>query len=591
MTEDGGLRTEDKGRVTKDRGRGTTYDLVLFAILMVLLFVPLLQQHLLCIPLKPLNGVTLETEKPDFDFESYRSGNYAKQQEAYLSEHFGFREPVIRLYNQYLWSCYRKTYAHDVVAGKKGWLYYPESVRDYYGTELLRWHPSVEEAQRSFDLDAKHLSWVRTILKENGVELMAFMAPEKGTLYSEYLPDRERDTITFNAREYFERQFIERDFPCIEMTRWFQQMKDTVSYPLIPQTGAHWLFPAVYATDSLLRYMEALSGQKLAKLSIGELHERDSHGADNDLEQLLNLSLPIWHRFGFGPTAEVTAVCDSATTKPRVLFVGNSYMWAIKSHVPLNEIFDNVEFWYYFSTAYSGDDLSVTHPVVGQNLLERLLDFDYIVWFTTGNQMNKGTDGFAQAALFNLAVDDSLRRTYLTHIADTLTMEGPDTLRRQKAYSILIRHPELISELSGDSLSVRNSEIHYAHYTKDIRKDTAWMAALEAQAFLRTASTKMMLYAEVDRIKAGRPLYKDQTDEIQFSLRCQQEAKALAKKIPDNEAWMHNIVEYAEKHDTTIEKTLEDAAIWTIKRKYHLDHCRLTDDPDAIISLPPDFQP
>ena len=85
---------------------------------------------------------TFASEKPKLDKESYLSGDFGKQEEAYWGQHFGFREPVIRLYNQYLWSCYRKTYAHDVVAGKQGWLYTPESVNDYYGNELLRWQDS-----------------------------------------------------------------------------------------------------------------------------------------------------------------------------------------------------------------------------------------------------------------------------------------------------------------------------------------------------------------------------------------------------------------------------------------------------------------
>ena len=63
--------------------RKTTYDIILFTILMVLLFLPMLQAHVLLIPLKPLNGVTIETEKPEFELESYRSGAYAKQEEAY----------------------------------------------------------------------------------------------------------------------------------------------------------------------------------------------------------------------------------------------------------------------------------------------------------------------------------------------------------------------------------------------------------------------------------------------------------------------------------------------------------------------------
>ena len=100
-----------------------SYDLVLFAILAVLAFLPMLQGRLQWVPLKPLNGVTEELEKPKFSLESYLSGDYTRQTEAYTSQHFGLREPIIRLYNQYLWSCYRKTYAHDVTAGKKGWLF------------------------------------------------------------------------------------------------------------------------------------------------------------------------------------------------------------------------------------------------------------------------------------------------------------------------------------------------------------------------------------------------------------------------------------------------------------------------------------
>jgi len=573
----------------------TTYDKVLFGILMMLLFLPLLQAHVLHIPLKPLNGVTIETEKPVFDLAAYRSGNYAKQEEAYIGENFGFREPIIRLYNQYLWSCYRKTYAHDVVAGKKGWLYTPESVRDYYGTEMHRWQPSPEAARCNFDREIRYMNRVREILKENDVELLAFIAPEKSFLYPEYLPEREHDTTTFNASTYFLQKFEETDFPCIDMNRWFQQMKDTVSYPLIPQTGGHWVFPAVYAADSLFRFMGELKGIELPKLHIGTLHESDNHGADNDLERLLNLSLPIRKRYGYSPTAEVTVESNASSLKPKVLFIGNSFMWGISNQVPMQELFDDVEFWYYFSTAYFGKNLKQTASVVDFNLLEKLLDFDYIVWFTTGNQLNKGTNGFANSAILTLGVDDSIRRAYVRRIADTLCRDdmhtvSTDSILRKEAFSILQNHPEIIPELNADTLTTQNSEIPYAKVIKDIRKDSAWMAALEAQRFLRTATMQQMLHAEVDRIKAGKPLYKDQTAEIRFSLHCQDEVKQLMQKIPDNEKLMESIREKAIKHNKTLEKAIEDDAIWLIRRKYKLYQCRLVDDPDAEIPLPSDFQ-
>ena len=571
------------------------YDLVLFSILMVLLFLPLLQAHVLHIPLKPLNGVTVETEQPKFNLVSYRSGDYAKQEEAYVGEHFGFREPVIRLYNQYLWSCYKKTYAHDVVAGKQGWLYTPESVNDYYGNELLRWQGSPEQARRYFDREIRYMNRVRTILKEYDVEMLAFIAPEKSFLYPEHLPEREHNTNTFNASEYFLEKFKETGFPCIDMTGWFRQMKDTVNYPLIPQTGAHWVFPAVYAADSLFRFMGDLKGIVLPHLTIGELHEGDNHGADNDLEKLLNLALPIRKRQGYSPIADVTVVSGPNSVKPKVLFIGNSFMWGIVNQVPMKDVFDEMEFWYYFSTAYTGDPLMPNGNVVDLNLLEKMLDFDYIVWFTTGNQLNKGTNGFANSAILTLGVDDSIRREYINTITDSLRRDAinrvsTDTILRQEAIAILHSHPEIIPELNAETLTTQNRNIPYAKVTKDIRKDSVWMAALEAQAFLRSATMDQMLHAEVDHLKEGKPLYKDQTDEIRFSFQVQEEVQQRIKRIPNYEKLMEIIREKAIKQNKPLEKAIEDDAIWMTMEIYGLDHCRLDDDPDAVIPIPKDFQ-
>ena len=279
----------------------------------------------------------------------------------------------------------------------------------------------------------------------------------------------------------------------------------------------------------------------------------------------------------------MTVVGDTVKVKPKVLFVGNSFMWGIVNHIPLHDMFDEVEFWYYFSTAYTGNPLTPSGNVVDYNLLDKLLDFDYIVWFTTANQLNKGTSNFAGAALLALSVDDSLRIAYTRRIADTLTFEGSSDECYKEARSILVAHPELIPELSVDSIVARNSELAYIRYTKVIRKDSVWMASLKAQAFLRTATMTQMLHAEVDRIKAGKPLYKDQTDEILFSLQCQEEVKEQMIKLSKNEKLMAEIREKAERHHKTLEKAIEDDAVWLIRHKYKLEECTLLDDPDANV--------
>lgn len=567
-------------------GKKPKYDLLLFILLMVLGFLPMLQGWFQIIPTKPLNGVTKTIEKPEFRLDSYLSGDYAQQAEAFVSKNFGFHEPIIRLYNQYLWTCYRKTYAHDVVAGKKGWLYYPQSVRDYYGQELLRWHSSTDAAREKFDQEVKYMNWARSILKENGVDLLVFMAPEKSFLYPEYLPDGEKDTTTFNACDYFAQRFEDIGFPCIEMTRWFLQIKDTVDYPLIPQAGAHWIFSSVYAVDSLSRLMGDLKGIKLPIMKIGEAYntrERD-HDYDNDLELLLNLAFPLRHQYGYCPRHKVNIEHDSTTVRPKVLFVGNSYFWAINQFVPLSEMFENTEYWYYFSTAYFGKDLTQTENVLRLDLVEKLLDFDYVVWFTTGNQMNKGTGGFAERVILNLCYSDDETGPIYNHLIDSLrydshalaTLDTPLTdsnykqLLWPKANQLICNHPgHYFPELASDSLpTIRNPRIKETLAINEIKKDSIWMWNLSTcQTIIQNASLEQVLLMEAHNIIDGQPLMRDMTNVEAKRDRVQQLVNEMVEEIQTKPDLKQQIEEKAIKNGKSVEEQTIYDARWIVNYK------------------------
>lgn len=564
-------------------GKKPKYDLVLFILLMALGFMPMLQGWLHLFHPKPLNGVTVATEKPKFDLDGYRSGAYAKQAEAYTSQHIGFREPIIRFYNQYLWDFYHKTYAKDVVGGKQGWLYYPQSVRDYYGQELLRWHHSTDEAKEKFDQEVKYLNWARNILRENGVELLVFMAPEKSFLYPEFLPDGEKDTTTFNASDYFAQRFEETGFPHIEMTRWFQKIKDTVDYPLIPQAGAHWIFPSVYAVDSLSRLMGELKGIHLPKIKIGEAyHTRDrDHDYDNDLELLLNLAFPMKHQYGYYPRHKVGIEHDSTSVKPKVLFIGNSYFWSMNNFVPFQEMFETTEFWFYASTAYYGKDLDQTVSVTKLNLLEKLLDFDYIVWFTTGNQINKGTEGFAERTLVNLCFNEKDIAPIRIHLIDSLrydsatmaSFEAPftDSNYKQmlwpKADQIMYSHSErYFPALCSDTLpKIRNPRIKEIMAINEIKKDSTWMWNLSAcQTVIQNASFEQVLLMEAYNIIEGKPLMRDMNDPEAKRDRMESLVTDMLQQMRNNPITMQQTQEKAQKNGISEEQQLLLDAHWIV---------------------------
>lgn len=560
---------------------------LLFRLLMLFLFLSVVQRQTGLFKTTALNGVVNTTEAPVLDYEGFCTGRYQMQLEKHMSENYGFRGITIKLYNQYLWDFYRKTYAPEVVAGKHNWLFYPQSVNDYYGTEMYRWQDSAEEAKATYEREVKNMVKLRTILEPYGIDFMMFMAPEKGFVYSEYLPARTKDTTSINARVFFDEKLAEVGFPYIEMTKWFLQMKDTCNYLLLPQTGAHWDFASVYAADSLFRYMESLKGIELPRLSYSRQTEDVSElqKTNRDLEWSLNLLRKIHWKQEVMPAAKVDIVADTAMVKPRVLFIGNSFLWRINDYIPLDNVFDSPEFWYYYSTAYSAPGFSVSKDVMGLDLLEKLFEFDYIVWFTTGNQMYKACYGFVENALIALCVEDSVRERVCNHLMDSLKNDAVmsekyvdllqgDTVQyywklRGEVRNLLIKDPEkYFPEIRDESfMSTRNSRVEKQLVIRRISRSEEWMSNLRCQMVIHNTTLARMLSEEADNVLLGRPLYRDEKNIHRKKSYFEDQVKRVMEEIKGKPELLRQIEEKAVTKGITVEESLERDARWIVSDK------------------------
>lgn len=554
---------------------------VLFVLTMVLLLVFLAQKQNGFVPVKPLNGVLPSEPEPRFSWESFRNSEYQAQAERYFREHYGFREPLIRLYNEFLFDCFRKTYTKEVVIGKDDWFYFEQHVNEYYGTEMYRWFDTNEEACASFDREAQLMWKLRGVLQDYGIEFLVFMAPDKGFLYPEHLPDRERDTTTVNAREYYCDKFDEYGFPYIEMTKWFVEMKeaDTLPYSLMPQAGAHWNFSAVLAADSLFRFMGSLNGQRLPELKIGPLHEssREIKTGDRDLENTLNLMRVLPHQDDKLLDAEVTVNRDSATIWPNVLFVGNSFLWRMHDYIPFDDMFHRSEYWFYNSTAHYGKNYTERSLVGSLDILQRILDNDYVVWFTDGNQMYKVSYGFAEQALMALCVSEDRIAEARFHVIDSLSRDestmsqlGDDPRPEIKlgvmAYETIMKYPErYFPELRGDSIpTARNPRIPEVLVIKDIKQDSAWMANLKCQTVIRNLSMDDVLKLEAQNMLNGRPLMRDEEDVFSREVYIDGLVKAMEEQIRNNPQMMESIREKMKNNRMTLEEQIHADAAWIV---------------------------
>ena len=547
------------------------YDIILFALLMIFLFVPVIQEWGGVFPVKPLKGVFEPTPKPELSFDNYKSNIYQTQIEKYASEHFGMREPVIRLYNQYVWSAYNKTYCHFIVPGKEGYLYYALAVNEHYGLELPKHYKSNEEAMKDADTELRQMNKLRHVLKDYGIEFVAFIAPDKPEVYPEYLPRRDADTNSIHLTDYFSRRMDEIGFPYINMTDWFISMRDTASFPIFPKTDSHWRYSAIYGYDSLFRFINALDGEvKFPNIHIGPPTAYESDKLEGD-EETLNLIFRI-HGDKTKYKSDITVETDTTQRKPKVLFIGDSFIWSLGEFMPAREIMADREVWFYNNTAYVGFD-NKTVSVKEIDRLSHILNADYVVFYSAGHQWWEATYGFAKDALLQLCVNDSLFEASVTDYANRFrNMKGYDDLteeelRKNMAW-MLKNDPELIPGLDGEEMpTIRNTErIEEALDINRIRNDKDWLNALSFYAVQHDMSTDEALRKEAHRIAHGESPLRDEIviDTVAY---IQMKKQEIIKNWRSNPDQMRQMQEKANERNHTLEEMLEIDAQWIIDRK------------------------
>lgn len=367
----------------------------------------MVQEHLNWPRVKALAGVHEEVPFPQLTLASCRSGAYQRELENYLQYHYGYRPNTLRIYNQYLWDFYKKTYVkYSIVEGKEGWLYEPWFVEDYYHGGTYSEHKDSLTLARDLNREALLIYHLQNVLEQHGITLFVCMAPGKDLVYSEYLPDNDEPerTVEFVARDYYEERFNQLGVNHINMEQWFMQMKDTVDFLLFPQKGTHWSnIAAVYAADSIFHYLEEKQGIRMNQLVIGEPFVGPYKKPDYDLEELYNLYWPLKKLPQHYVDVSVSPVVGAV--KPKLITVGDSFYWNICRQIPMDSLFAEYPYWYYNSTIYYDDNHKTTEEL---DLASEILSADAVMLIYSSVQLYKMSNGFCKKALIALGHEELL---------------------------------------------------------------------------------------------------------------------------------------------------------------------------------------
>lgn len=118
--------------------------------------------------------------QPEVIVDNKLNLKYFSDLEAYFSDHFAYRQELVTT-NAIIKSYVFAESSEDLaIVGKDGWLYLSVSLEDYQGTNVA--------SSRGLNNMAKTLSLMQEYVESLGGEFVFACAPNKNTLYPEYMP-------------------------------------------------------------------------------------------------------------------------------------------------------------------------------------------------------------------------------------------------------------------------------------------------------------------------------------------------------------------------------------------------------------------
>ena len=320
---------------------------ILFIVVMVFLFLPMIQGKFKIVHEKDLHG-DVPPEKPVFSFKNYLEGEFQDKKEIYFNHNFGFRKFCVRLNNQISYSFFKEARAKDVIVGKDEYLYEKLYIDTYLGKDFIGEKAILEKVRK--------LKMIQDTLKKKDIDLFVVLTPGKAQFFPEYIPDKYfKEKPTISNYSVYVKDFEEKGINFIDFNKWFSQMKDTIAYPLFPKTGIHWsTYGGILAADSIVKYISSVRQIEMPKIIQDKIElTKKLQGEDDDIEKGMNLLYAVPNHEMAYPSFRV--VSDSKTMRPKVLTVGDSFYFQIFNSGIAKEIFNNSEFWYYYEKIFPED--------------------------------------------------------------------------------------------------------------------------------------------------------------------------------------------------------------------------------------------
>ena len=191
---------------------------------------------------------------------------YLNDLSEYVDQRFGFRQELISLRAGLTAAVFRESATDSVVLGRDGWLFYSDTLADYQGTSPM--------SDRALWSAARTLALIQEQAAAGGADFLFVLAPNKNTLYPQYMPARYPASAAPSNWERLLPLLEDQGVDCVDLVPVLAAEPEPVYY----RTDSHWTpYGSALAHDAILAALGAegtLAAEEFtAGTHVGDLQE------------------------------------------------------------------------------------------------------------------------------------------------------------------------------------------------------------------------------------------------------------------------------------------------------------------------------
>ena len=205
-----------------------------------ILWIPIIQMVYPILPEMKSTENRQLAEKPKIKFSLKALKNYAKRYNMYLNDHYGLRNFIIRVNCRIHINLLHTSPKRDVVLGREGWLYYDNNndgnnLKDFYGESNF--------TKADLDKIVEKIIKIKTYCSERNILFRIVFAPNKHTIYPEFLPPEIMERRGLSTRLDQLMDYLNRNqmgATIIDLRPVLISSKNTFPFPLYYRIDMHW---------------------------------------------------------------------------------------------------------------------------------------------------------------------------------------------------------------------------------------------------------------------------------------------------------------------------------------------------------------